>query len=266
MADVLISYSSKHRDLTRALAAAIEAQYGPGSVWWDTELENRAGYADQIKAAMEAARAIIVIWTAGAIVSDYVYAEATYANGAKKLINARPADTPFSAIPEPFNIHHIDDLDNTGRILATLAKVMRGIPIPTRVPLAEIYFRQHGKRVLEPKQFPLPTDRDAIRRLSPSDLLHAKYAVVEYDDATGMRARMLDWCCPPERTEGRLIHGPGGLGKTRLMIEVAARLRDEHGWQAGFLDRPPEDKAWRRLHRSRRPSPKRLVNWPALWD
>jgi len=36
---IFISYSSKHRDLTRALAAAIDAQYGAGSVWWDHALE-----------------------------------------------------------------------------------------------------------------------------------------------------------------------------------------------------------------------------------
>ena len=30
---IFISYSSKHRDLTRALAGVIEEQYGAGSVW-----------------------------------------------------------------------------------------------------------------------------------------------------------------------------------------------------------------------------------------
>ena len=37
MADIFLSYSSKHRDLTGALAQALEAE--GLSVWWDTELE-----------------------------------------------------------------------------------------------------------------------------------------------------------------------------------------------------------------------------------
>ena len=89
MKPVFISYSSKHRDLTRGLASLIEAQYGAGSVWWDHELESRASYAVQIKAALEQARVIVVIWTAGAMVSDYVYAEAVVAQA--RQAGQRPA-------------------------------------------------------------------------------------------------------------------------------------------------------------------------------
>mgnify|MGYP001167406601 FL=1 len=60
-----------------------------------------------------------------------------------------------------------------------------------------------------------------------------------YLDATGLRAQLLAWCSEERPTAARLIHGPGGLGKTRLMIEVAARLRQQ-AWTAGFLDPPHE--------------------------
>lgn len=46
MKPIFISYSSKHRDLTRELADTIEAQYGPGSVWWDHDLESRTSYSE----------------------------------------------------------------------------------------------------------------------------------------------------------------------------------------------------------------------------
>jgi hypothetical protein len=232
---IFISYSSKHRELTRELAAAIEMQYGPDSVWWDSALESRASYADQIKAALEVARVVVVIWTAGAMVSNYVYAEACRAQEQSKLVNVRPIDMRFQDIPEPFNIFHIDEAEDRERIVATIAKVMNGTPVPTRVPLHELYFRQHGRRLLDRQQCKLARDR---REVGPTDLLQAKYGVVSYVDATGARAELVSWCRNASRTTaGCLVHGAGGIGKTRLMIEVTADLRDE-GWSAGFLTRP----------------------------
>ncbi|MDX2308317.1 MAG: toll/interleukin-1 receptor domain-containing protein [Hyphomicrobium sp.] len=244
MHEIFISYSTTRRDLTERLAAVIEHQYGKDAVWWDTRLEADEAFHTQIATALAAARVVIVIWTRGAAVSDYVYSEARRATRHGKLVNVRGDDIPFDKIPQPFDIYQVEDFANTDRILATVARVMRGNRLPTRVSEAEYYFRDHGKRVLDPKQMPLPTDPNALAKLLPSDLLQAKYAVVDYDDAAGACAAMLTWCLnPAEPLAGRLVHGPGGLGKTRLMIETAARLRDERGWQAGFLDRPPDDAA-----------------------
>ena len=68
-------------------------------------------------------------------------------------------------------------------------------------------------------------------------MLQAKYAAVPYADVTGLAAELLEWCTHElTPTTARLVHGPGGLGKTRLLIEVAERLRDRD-WFSGFLDR-----------------------------
>jgi hypothetical protein len=156
--EIFISYSSKHRDLTRELAAALEAQYGEGAVWWDHALESRGSYAAQIRAALEASRVVVVIWTDEAAVSDWVYSEAQHGLSTGKLVNVRPADVSFRGIPQPFDIHHIDDAADHARILATIAKVWNGTPIPTRMPLHEIWYRQQGEHLLEPKQAALPQD------------------------------------------------------------------------------------------------------------
>ncbi|WP_218509742.1 toll/interleukin-1 receptor domain-containing protein [Variovorax sp. dw_308] len=246
--EIFISYSSKHRELTRELAAAIEAQYGPSSVWWDHALEARGPYATQIRAALDAARVVVVLWTAGAQVSEYVYAEAMVAHAARKLVNVRPATTPFAQIPEPFNIHHVEDLCATERILRAVAGVMTGHPVATVVPLHELYFRQHGHRLIDAKQEALPAD---VLDISPSQLLQARYEQVDYLDATGQRAALIDWALNrSRRAAGRLLHGPGGIGKTRLLIEVAAQLRREHGWMAGFVEHAPANAD--DAHRSQR--------------
>ena len=125
---------------------------------------------------------------------------------------------------------------------------------PDRVALHLLYEHEHGRPLIDPKQEPLPPDP---RDIAPSDLLRAKYALVPYDDAAGMAAELLDWCTAgPRPVAGRLIHGPGGLGKSRLLIHVAAKLRGQ-GWTAGFLDRPhTQDEA---VLRQRRQAIEQLV-------
>ena len=111
----------------------IEAQYGPGSVWWDHELESRESYRQQIRVALEAAHVVVVIWTAGATIRLGLRGSHT-AQTLGKLVNVRPADMSFRDIPEPFNIHHIDDIEDHDRILSTIAKVMSGTPLATPIP------------------------------------------------------------------------------------------------------------------------------------
>ena len=154
------------------------------------------------------------------------------------MVNVRPADTRISDIPEPFNIHHVDNINDYKGILSTIAKVWEGVPIPTRVPLHEIYSRHYGHPLIEAKQLLV---RD-FAEISPSELLQAKYGVVPYVDVTGQLTAFIDWCLhSPRMIAGRLLHSPGGFGKTRLMIEVAAKLRAQ-GWIAGFLEQAHQEE------------------------
>ena len=46
----------------------------------------------------------------------------------------------------------------------------------------------------------------------------------------------LDWAFSDDQPiKLCLVAGPGGVGKTRLLIEMCRRLKETHGWQAGFL-------------------------------
>jgi nucleoside phosphorylase/Tfp pilus assembly protein PilF len=71
---------------------------------------------------------------------------------------------------------------------------------------------------------------------NPGSLLHPRYR--EIDFVASVRTRELDelrdWCASPAQLAARLFHGPGGTGKTRLLIEWTHGLRKQD-WNAGFL-------------------------------
>lgn len=71
---------------------------------------------------------------------------------------------------------------------------------------------------------------------SPSQLLMPAYEVVKFyrPGRTADLAELDAWCSAGREVRGRLIHGPGGFGKTRLVIEWTRTLR-ERRWAAGFL-------------------------------
>jgi hypothetical protein len=235
MAQVFISYSSKHKDLTRRLVSVLEKE--GYAVWWDHELESWGPYQVQIDKALAAASVVVVIWSEGAAASTYVKAEAIKALSARKLVNARAPDFPLSALPTPFNALHIDNLDlpEPHNLLRSIRSVWVGGVFESPKPLHETYQESFGVSLFDPKRTSL--DREVVG-FAPSELLQARHEAVPYIDATGIMAEIVAWCRDGSRTTaGRLVYGPGGLGKTRLMIEIAKRLRADH-WLAGFLQPP----------------------------
>lgn len=98
MVDVFISYSRSDQATVAMLARAVEtAGY---DVWWDAELPPHQSYGDVITDKIANARAAIVVWSASAVKSEWVRAEADMARNQRKLIQTALDDvTP----PLPFN-------------------------------------------------------------------------------------------------------------------------------------------------------------------
>src|SRR5262249_8539694 len=83
VADIFISYSKQHPQPPRDLAAYLERE--GYSVWWDTNLLAGEIFREVIDRELNAAKAVIVIWTRESVRSDWVLAEADQADRHGKL-------------------------------------------------------------------------------------------------------------------------------------------------------------------------------------
>jgi hypothetical protein len=118
MADVFISYSQRSLGPTEVLAKQLRAK--GIDVWWDSRLISGQRFDDVIRNELEAADAIIVIWTPHSIKSQYVKLEAGIAYAWEKLITLRSEDLPFHDIPVPFRRLHTDTVTDIDRIMIAL--------------------------------------------------------------------------------------------------------------------------------------------------
>jgi tetratricopeptide (TPR) repeat protein len=231
---IFVSYSTKHTDVTEALVAQVEAQFGLGSVWWDHRLRAGETYSPEITQALDAAAAVVVVWTQGALTSNWVYAEATRAASQRKVVSVRTKDVDRNSIPLPFNIYHDCLIDNMRAVLDAIDKLLKGeaSPLPSGRGIPGF--------LLDPRQEPFPARAIAKR---PASLLLAKHRLVPFDDFHGLRKDFVAWATGQpahamgSTVLGRIFHGPGGMGKTRTLIEIADELMRNHRWLAGFVPR-----------------------------
>ncbi len=67
----------------------------------------------------------------------------------------------------------------------------------------------------------------------PGALLRAEYGVVPFDGRVEELSDLEAWCGDGGQVGVRLYTGAGGMGKTRLALELCRRAR-RNGWEAGF--------------------------------
>ena len=101
MSDVFISYA-RRSTATQAQAAAAALRSLGYSVWIDDELPAHRAYGKVIQEQVDAAKAVLVLWSTDAIDSEWVLSEAERAREARKLVQvavdgARPP-MPFDQI------------------------------------------------------------------------------------------------------------------------------------------------------------------------
>ncbi|MBL8559840.1 MAG: toll/interleukin-1 receptor domain-containing protein [Hyphomonadaceae bacterium] len=100
MADVFISYKREDRAWAEAVSAKlVEAGW---STWWDTSLVAGERFSDVIGRELVSSKAVIVLWSAASLTSNWVKAEAQHAFDTDKIVAARIEDVapgfPFQSI------------------------------------------------------------------------------------------------------------------------------------------------------------------------
>ncbi|MGH7011210.1 MAG: TIR domain-containing protein, partial [Caulobacteraceae bacterium] len=106
MTAVFISYAKSNESEAKAIC---EAPRGVGDeVWRDDELPAHRSYAEVIEERLKAAKAVLVIWSAEAIKSQWVQSEADRARNDRKLVQLSiDGATP----PMPFDRIHCADMN-----------------------------------------------------------------------------------------------------------------------------------------------------------
>ena len=98
MSDIFISYARSTEDQAKRVEQALEER--GYSVWRDDELPAHRAYAEVIEERLKSARAVVVIWSAEAVKSQWVRAEADAARALGTLVQVGFDGT---VPPMPFN-------------------------------------------------------------------------------------------------------------------------------------------------------------------
>jgi adenylate cyclase len=106
VADVFVSYARSDKARVAPLVAAIEAK--GWSVWWDPEISPGQEFDDQIDAEINAAKAVLVVWTPTSVVSRWVRGEAREAAERGILV---PVRFEQARLPMDVRAIHTTDLD-----------------------------------------------------------------------------------------------------------------------------------------------------------
>jgi adenylate cyclase len=132
MADVFLSYARTSAELAKRTAEALR-QLGY-SVWLDDELPAHRAYADVIAAELDAASAVLVLWSEAAAQSQWVRSEANRAREKGNLVQAR---VDAARLPMPFDQIQCGELRHSGdsvsgsgwkSVTAALAALVHGEP------------------------------------------------------------------------------------------------------------------------------------------
>jgi WD40 repeat protein len=100
--DVFLSYAREDTDIVCLLYDDLAA--AGFSVWYDKDVVGGDRYRDRIRARIDAAKAVVVLWSKASVEADWVIAEASRAHAQGKLVPLRLPPLASGEIPDPFGV------------------------------------------------------------------------------------------------------------------------------------------------------------------
>ena len=147
---IFLSYAHEDRLKAQNLAAALSAR--GYTLWWDELIEGGAQFARSIRDALEAADAVVVLWSAKSVESDWVQDEAAQGRDRKRLV---PLSLDGTFPPLGFRQYQTIDLSGT-RGKPSAAK-LRAIDRAIRIAIGDEGHAPPAATVLAP-----PTSRRGV--------------------------------------------------------------------------------------------------------
>jgi len=146
VADVFLSYARPSANEAKRIASALrEEGY---TVWFDDELPAHRAYADVIAAELDAAKAILVLWSNEAARSQWVRSEANRAREKDRLVQVRLDEV---RLPMPFDQIQCAQMDGSiampddvgwRSVISAIEALVRGVGVIEPAPLAAAPGRQ----------------------------------------------------------------------------------------------------------------------------
>lgn len=128
MTDVFLSYNREDQQIARRFAERFAAS--GLNVWWDTTLRAGEAYDEVTEAALRAAKVVVVLWSARAVSSRWVRAEATIAQRNNTLVPCmiEPCERPIMfELTQTADLSYWDGAEDDPRWQAYLADVKRHV-------------------------------------------------------------------------------------------------------------------------------------------
>ena len=240
MAEVFISYARSTATEAHAVAEALRGLgYG---VWRDDELPAHRAYADVIEERLQAAKAVVVIWSAEAVKSEWVQSEADTARTDHKLVQLT---VDGSRLPRPFDRIQCADLSGwTGdleahdwrKVVASVGDLVGGVrpasasraAAPRKLSICVLPFANMSGDV-EQEYFSAGISEDIITDLSKVSAL----SVISRNSAFRYKGQQVD--LPQVARDLGVSHVlEGSVRKAGGRVRITAQLIDgsanDHIW------------------------------------